>query len=156
MDDKLLRKQLIDMLRGGDAHLTFEEVVSGLPPGKRAIRLHKDVPTAWQLLEHLRIAQWDILEFSRNPKHVSPEFPGGYWPKEDAPPNNKAWTKSVRIFNDDLREMQDLIADESTDVSVRIPHGTGQTVLREGLVLAQHNSYHLGQLVLIRKMLDAW
>jgi hypothetical protein len=104
----------------------------------------------------MRIAQWDILEFSRNPKHVSPEFPKGYWPSGDAPPDDKAWDKSIHAFRADLKAMQDLVADPKTDLFARIPHGEGQTVLREVLLVADHNAYHIGQLVVVRRALGAW
>ena len=112
--------------------------------------------TPWRLVEHMRLAQWDILEFSRNPKHVSPEFPQGYWPKGDAPPNSKAWDVSIKAFRKDLKAMEDLVNDSKTDLFARIPHGEGQTILREALLVADHNAYHLGQLVVIRRLLGAW
>jgi uncharacterized damage-inducible protein DinB len=112
--------------------------------------------SAWQLLEHMRIAQRDILEFSRNPKHVSPEWPEGYWPTKEAPPTKAAWSNSVRAFRSDLRAMQKLVANPASDLFARIPHGDGQTLLREALLVADHNSYHLGQLVMLRRLLGAW
>jgi hypothetical protein len=108
------------------------------------------------LLEHLRIAQWDILEFSRDGRHVSPPFPEGYWPSGDAPPDEEAWERSVSAFRADLKAMEALVADPSTDLFAPIPHGQGQTVLREALLVADHNAYHLGQLVLLRRLLGAW
>ena len=104
----------------------------------------------------MRIAQWDILEFSRNAKHVSPPFPDGYWPDEDAPPDAVAWDRCLAAFRADLQAMQDLVADPSTDLFAPIPHGDGQTILREALLVADHNAYHLGQLVMLRRMLGAW
>jgi len=107
-------------------------------------------------LEHSRIAQWDILEFSRNPKHVSPGFPEGYWPKTPVPPDGAAWDKSVEAFRRDLEEMISLVKNPKTDLYAKISHGDGQTVLREALVLADHNSYHLGQLVDLRRAQGDW
>ena len=104
----------------------------------------------------MRLAQWDILEFSRNPKHVSPEFPAGYWPETDAPPDDKAWQKSIRKFRADLKAMQDLVEDPAIDLLAPIPHGEGQTILREALLVADHNAYHLGQMVTVRRLLGAW
>ena len=104
----------------------------------------------------MRIAQWDILEFSRDPEHVSPAFPEGYWPESEAPPDKSAWARSVQGFRDDLRAMQDLVSDAETDLFAPIPHGDGQTILREALLVADHNAYHLGQLVFIRRCLGAW
>jgi hypothetical protein len=118
---------------------------------------HKGSPhTPWRLLEHLRICQWDILEFSRNPDHLSPEFPDGYWPEEDAPPDSASWDQSVQKFRDDLQAMIDLVACPDTDLYAPIPHGDGQTMLREALLVADHNAYHLGQLVFLRRCLGAW
>ena len=108
------------------------------------------------LLDHLRLAQWDILEFSRTSKHASPEWPKGYWPKAEAPPNPAVWNKSVQQFRKDLKSMQALIANPKTDLYARIPWGDGQTILREALLLADHNAYHLGQLVIVRRALGAW
>jgi len=151
-----LRQHLLELLRGGNAHLNFEEALAGLPPTLRGERPHELPYSPWRLLEHMRIAQWDILEFSRNPKHVSPEFPAGYWPDSDAPPDDKAWQQSVRQFRDDLKAMQALVEDPSIDLFAPIPHGEGQTLLREALLLADHNAYHLGQLVTVRRLLGAW
>ena len=109
-----------------------------------------------EVMEHLRIAQWDILEFSRNPRHKSPEFPAGYWPRTQTPPDAGAWDKSAEAFRKDQKGFCELVSDESTDLFAKIPHGEGQTVLREALVAADHASYHLGQLVLLRRLLGAW
>jgi hypothetical protein len=110
----------------------------------------------WQELEHLRIAQWDIFEFAVNPKHKSPKFPEGYWPEKPAPPDEKAWAKSARAFVSDRKRFAKVLADESTDLFTKIPHGDGQTILRQALTAADHNAYHLGQLVLLRRLLGAW
>jgi len=112
--------------------------------------------SAWELLEHMRIAQWDILEFSRNPKHVSPEWPRGYWPETPEPPNAKAWAKSLKLFAGDLAAMKRLVANPRTNLFARIPHGNGQTILREALLVADHNAYHLGEVVITRRVLGAW
>jgi hypothetical protein len=154
--DKALREHLLSLLRGGGAHLNFDAAVAGLPPELRGARPPGVPHTPWRLLEHLRIAQWDILEFSRNPRHVSPKFPEGYWPDGDAPPDEAAWDRSVAAFREDLQATQDLVADPGTDLFARIPHGEGQTVLREALLVADHNAYHLGQLVVVRRALGAW
>jgi hypothetical protein len=156
MNDRFLREHLLALLRGEGAHLTFDEAIADLPPELRGAKLSGEPHTPWRLLEHLRIAQWDILEFSRNPKHRSPVFPDGYWPNEDAPPNAGAWDRSVSAFRSDLTAMQDLVADPARDLFARIPHGDGQTILREALLVADHNSYHLGQLVMLRRVLGAW
>jgi hypothetical protein len=155
-NDAALRKQLVSLLTESHAHADFEDAVKGLPAELRG-KTPKDAEhSPWELLEHLRIAQWDIMEFSRHPGHKSPEFPSGYWPTKPAPPDEKAWDKSVAAFHRDLKSFCDLITDESTDLFARIPHGDGQTILKEALVLADHNAYHLGQLVLVRRLLGAW
>jgi hypothetical protein len=151
-----LRKHLLDLLRGGGAHLDFEKAVAGLPPKLRGAKPAGQPHTPWRLLEHLRIAQWDILEFCRNPDHESPEFPAGYWPAGDAPPDPGAWDRSADAFRADLRAMQELVADPATDLFKPLPQAQKYTVLREALLVADHNAYHLGQLVLVRRLLGAW
>jgi hypothetical protein len=153
---KSLREHLLYLLRDGGAHLDFEKAVAGLPAGLRGVRPPNVPHTPWRLLEHLRIAQWDILEFTRNPRHVSPPFPEGYWPAGDTPPDAAAWDRSMAAFRADLKAMQDLVADPATDLFTPLPHGQGQTVLREALLVADHNAYHLGQLVVVRRALGAW
>jgi hypothetical protein len=156
VNDAGLRKHLIELLRSRGAHADFDEAIDGLPEGLRGARV-KDVPfTAWRLVEHLRLAQWDILEFSRNAKHKSPQWPEGYWPEADAPPNAGAWDASVAAFRRDLGEMEKLVKDPSNNLFTPIPHGQGQTLLREALLVADHNSYHVGQLILLRRLLGAW
>ncbi len=154
--EKALRQHIVKLLTGGDAHVEFDAAVEGLPAELRGKRPPGAEHSPWELLEHMRIAQWDILEFSRNAKHKSPDFPEGYWPAKPAPPEKGAWEKSVRAFHADLKAMCDLVADEKTDLFAKIPHGDGQTILREALVVADHNSYHLGELVLARRLLGAW
>ena len=154
--DRSLREHLVYLLTGGGAHVSFDAAVARFPASLRGAR-HSGVPySAWEILEHLRIAQWDILEFSRDAQHKSPEWPSGYWPVKPAPPDEKAWDKSLRAFRKDLKAMCALVEDESTDLYAKIPHGDGQTLLREALLVADHNAYHVGQLVLVRKALGAW
>src|SRR4051794_1438873 len=132
--DQSLREHVLYLLRGGGAHLTFEDAVAKLPKKLRGVR-PADLPhSPWRLLEHMRIAQWDILEFCRNPRHVSPPFPDGYWPGGDAPPRPSDWERSVAAFGADLRAMQDLVADTAADLFAPIAHGEGQTLLREALL----------------------
>jgi hypothetical protein len=154
--NKALREHLLSLLRGGEAHATFDKAVSNLPAALVGAKPEGAPHSAWELLEHMRIAQWDILEFSRNPKHVSPEWPEGYWPESAAPPDGAAWDKSVRQFRADLKAMERLVEDPATELSARILHGTGQTILREALLVADHNSFHLGELVFLRRLLGAW
>src|ERR1700674_5394100 len=148
-NDKALREHLLYLLRGGGAHAGFDAAIQGLPAALRAKRPKGAAHSPWEILEHMRLAQWDILEFSKNPKYVPLEFPSGYWPKSVAPPSDRAWTKSVRAFQADLEAMCKLVAAESTNLFARIAHGDGQTVLREALLVADHNAYHLGEMVLL-------
>jgi hypothetical protein len=154
--DKALREHLLQLLTGGHAHADFDTAIKNLPAALRGKRPQGAEHSSWEILEHLRIAQWDILEFSRNPKHKSPDWPSGYWPSSAAPPDEKTWDKSVRAFRRDLKAMIALVEDKSTDLFARIPHGDGQTILREALLVADHNAYHLGELVLVRRLLGAW
>jgi hypothetical protein len=154
--DKVLREHLVSLLKGGGAHVNFDDAVKGLPVSLCGRRPEGAEHSPWELVEHMRIAQWDILEFSRKAKHKSPDWPSGYWPKTPAPPNSAAWNKTVKAFQADLKAMCQLVKRPSTDLYARIPHGDGQTVLREALLVADHNAYHLGQLVLVRRLLGAW
>ncbi len=154
--DKALREHLLSLLKGGNAHVTLEAAITGLPAGLRGKRPKGAPHSPWEILEHLRIAQWDILEFSRDSKHVSPQWPVGYWPATQGPPNDKAWNQCVRAFRTDMESICKLVSDESTDLSAKIPHGSGQTILREAFLVADHNSYHLGEMVLVRRLLGAW
>lgn len=156
MNDPALRQHLDYLLGGGGAHLSFDKAIADLPPELRGAKPPNSPHTAWRLLEHLRIAQWDILEFSQNPKHVSPDWPDGYWPAGDAPPDDTAWDRSVAAFRADLAAMRALVNDPKTDLFAKIPHGDGQTILREALLVADHNAYHLGQLVEVRRAIGAW
>jgi hypothetical protein len=154
--ENALREHIVDLLKGGNAHVSFMDAAENFPATKRGMFAKGLTHTGWQLLEHMRIAQWDILEFSRNAKHVSPEFPEGYWPKAPGPEHEGDWDKSVRTFRRDLQEMIRLVANPNTDLYAKLPHGQGQTVLREALLLADHNAYHLGQLVDLRRALGSW
>ena len=154
--DKSLRKHLLELLNSSNAHVDFERTIADFPVHLRGMRPVGAPHSAWQLLEHLRIAQWDIVEFSYDARHVSPEFPSGYWPKMDAPPDSAAWDESLASFRRDLKKMEKLISDPKVDLHAKIPHGQGHTLLREALLLADHNAYHLGQLLILRRLLGAW
>ena len=156
VNDKALREHLVKLLEGGEAHADLQHAFSELPEAQRGVKPPGAPHTAWQLLEHFRIAQWDILEFSRSAKHVSPQFPEGYWPVSEAPPSAEAWDKSVAAVERDLAAMKKLVSNPKTDLFAPIAHGDGQTILREALLLADHNAYHLGQVVLLRRLLGAW
>jgi hypothetical protein len=151
-----LREHVLYLLRGGGAHLSFDDAVADLPPELRGAKPPNVPHSPWRLVEHMRIAQWDILEFVRNPRHVSPNFPDGYWPQSEAPPDPNAWDRTLQAFRDDLKAVGNIVADPATDLFAVIPHGQGQTVLREALLIADHNAYHLGQLVVVRRALGAW
>lgn len=153
---RALRDHVLDLLGGGHAHVGFKEAVADWPAELWGAKPAGQPFTPWRLLEHIRISQWDIVEFTKSAKHVSPKWPAGYWPERDAPPDAAAWDKSVAQVERDLKTMQGIVRDAETDLFARIPHGTGQTVLREALVLADHNAYHLGQLVLLRRLLGVW
>jgi hypothetical protein len=152
--NRVLRTHVIALLRGGSAHVNFDAAVKHFPAALRGKRAKGSPHSPWELLEHMRIAQWDILEFSRDPKHVSPKFPEGYWPTKPEPPSAQAWEKSVKAFRADHATMIKLVSNEKTDLFAEIPHSDGQTILREALVLADHTAYHLGQFVLLRKTLE--
>ncbi|HEV7919437.1 MAG TPA: DinB family protein [Thermoanaerobaculia bacterium] len=152
---KELREQLAQLLDWDQAHIRFDDAVKDFPPPLRGKRPDGGPHSPWELLEHLRLALWDILEFTRDPKHVSPEFPKGYWPASAEPPDDHAWDESAARYRADLRAFAGLIADDEVDLLGRIPHGSGQTVLRELLLAADHNAYHVGQLMMVRRILGA-
>jgi hypothetical protein len=149
-----LRRHVDNLLRMKGAHLGFEEAVANFPTALRGVKPAGAPHTAWQLLEHMRIAQEDILDFSRNPAYKEKKFPDAYWPATEAPPSEAAWDESVAAFLRDLKAVQELMADTNHDLLAKLAHGKGQTLLREALVVADHNAYHLGQLVFLRKILE--
>jgi hypothetical protein len=150
-----LRLHLVRLLQSSQAHPDFKNAIAGLPEKLRGMRPEGIAHSIWQLVEHMRIAQWDILEFSRDPAHVSPEWPGGYWPGGEAPPDASAWNTCLKKFRADLKAMEELASNPKTDLFARISHGDGQTILREALLVADHNAYHLGQVMLVRKLLES-
>ena len=151
--DTSLREHLLYLIRGGGAHLSFDDMVEDFPVELCGREVEGLPYTAWQVLEHMRIAQWDILEFSRSKDHVSPDFASGYWPKEAG--NPQLWRQTVETFRADQKAMEQLVADPNSELFGNIPHGEGQTILREALLVADHNAYHLGVLAAIRRMLRA-
>ncbi|HMG71893.1 MAG TPA: DinB family protein [Pyrinomonadaceae bacterium] len=148
-----LRDHLLSLLRGGNAHISFDDFVADFPAESCGQTIEGLPYTAWQVLEHMRIAQWDILEFCREAKHVSPKWPEGYWPKPSELGNAELWQATLEKFRADLKQMGDLVSDHLTDLFAKIPHGTGQTILREALLVADHNAYHLGVLVAANRIL---
>lgn len=151
-----LRAELDRILSGKGAHVDFDQAIADLPADQRGAKPHGSPHSVWELVEHIRIAQWDMLEFSRDAKHVSPAWPKGYWPETPAPPDDAAWNRSVKSFHHDLAAMRKLVADPVSDLYTPFAHGDGQTLLREALQLADHNAYHLGEIVLLRRVLGKW
>lgn len=147
-----LREHILELLRGESAHIGLESALKHFPLAHINTRIEDSPHTAWELLEHIRICQWDIVEFSRDANHVSPDFPDGLWPAGQAAVED--WQRSVEQIREDLQAMRDIVADGNTDLFAKIPHGDGQTILREALVLADHNAYHLGQIMLLRRTLE--
>ena len=155
-NDQFLRKHLVELLDGGHAYAPFDEIIADFPAKLRAKKPSGLPHSAWMLLEHMRIAQWDILDFSRNPKYVAPKWPEDYWPESPSLASTAAWDKSVQSFRDDLGAMKTLVSDPKTDLFAKIPWGDGQTILREALLIADHNSHHLGQVIDVRRLLGIW
>jgi hypothetical protein len=151
-----LREHVLYLLQGGGAHTSFDAATAGIPVALRGRRPKGAAHSPWEIVEHMRLAQWDILEFSRNAKHVSAPWPEGYWPATPAPPRAAAWQESLKAFRRDLKAMERLVANPRSRLFARIPHGDGQTLLREALLVADHNAYHLGELLVVRRLLGAW
>jgi hypothetical protein len=151
-NDDSIRKHVLYLLRGGGAHLSFDDFVASFPADLCNRQIQGLPYTPWQVLEHMRLAQWDILEFSRDPNHVSPEFPKGYWPRPDELGSPALWQQTVDAFREDLRQMEEFVENPSTDLYAKIPHGEGQTILREALLTADHNAYHLGVLTVMARI----
>jgi hypothetical protein len=150
----ILIDELIKQLNGGNAHASFEDALKGLPVELRGVKHDKLPYTIWQLVEHIRIAQWDMLKFSKHDKHQSPEWPAGYWVKETAPTDEAAWNNSLKQVNDDREEFINLLKED--DIYKAIPHGDGQSILREALQIADHNAYHIAEIIMIRRLFGAW
>ena len=155
-NDAVLRKHLLALLRGGQAHATFDDTVRGFPLDKIGVRPSGLPHSAWELLEHLRIAQNDILVFSRSADYKPIKWPDEYWPKAPQPERESQWEESAQAVRDDLAEFEKLLQDPGRDLYAPFPWGKGQTLLREALLIADHNSYHLGQLLLVRRAFGAW
>ena len=156
-DVEILREYLLKLLDSKLAHMPFSQAVADFPEDKINSRPPNVTYTFWHLLEHLRITQWDILEYTRDPKHVSPQWPEGYWPARDAQADEAKWNETIRQFRADLDAMKAIVADPNTDLFTPIPHGYGgHTVLREALLIADHNAYHIGELGILRQVMNAW
>jgi uncharacterized damage-inducible protein DinB len=151
---KVLIAELIKLIEGGTAHGSFDDAIEGLAPELRGVVPNQLPYSAWQLIEHIRIAQWDMLEFSKSEKHISPAWPDGYWVEETAPADEETWEKSLQQISDDRDEFIDLLKNQ--DIYKALPHGDGQSILREALQIADHNAYHTGQIVVVRRLLGDW
>lgn len=151
-----LRTHLLNLLSWQDAHVDFDTAVQGVPPDYYGRRPDAVPYSLWQLVEHMRLTQHDILSFCRNPDYVEPSWPDDYWPEEEAPASAEGWVESVAGFRRDLKAMKQIVANAEIDLFSPIPHGKGQTYLREALLVADHNAYHVGQLVIVRRMLGIW
>jgi hypothetical protein len=156
MSDDALRDHLVRLLEWRDAHVDFDAAVAGLPPHLHGSRPAGLPYSPWELLEHLRITQRDILDFCRDANYSEPRWPDEYWPGSPAPASVEAWEESVAAFRRDREELAKLARDRGVELFARIPHGSGQTYLRELLLVADHNAYHLGELVAVRRLLGAW
>jgi hypothetical protein len=154
--DTIIREQLVALLAGGNAHLTFEQAVSGFPVAFINRKPPNTPYTPWHLLEHMRIAQWDILEFIQNPAHISPGWPEGYWPPQEAEADESQWQQTIAAFKTDLKTLQDLMAEPTTDLFAPLALGPEYTILREILVVADHNAYHIGEFAILRQVMSTW
>jgi hypothetical protein len=155
-NDSALRRQLLDLLRGGHAHMSFDDAVEAFPPGQL-----DDFPagvgyTPWHLLEHVRIAQWDILMFIRDPHHISPAWPEGYWPPTEAKAGEADWQATLAGFRADHHALEEIVADPRTDLTGDLPHAPGYSILREILVVSDHNAYHIGEFAILRQVMHTW
>ena len=154
--NKVLRQQLLALLRGGNAHMGVEQAVADFPPDSINTRPPSVPYTPWHLLEHIRIAQWDILEFVRNPHHVSPEWPEGYWPQPEEQADETKWQATIAAIQADLRAIQQMAEDPNIDLSAPLSHAKDYTVLRELLLVADHNAYHIGEFAILRQVMGTW
>jgi hypothetical protein len=153
---EVVRKELLALLRGGNAHMDFDELTDRFAV-EDINRRSPEVPyTPWQLVEHMRIAQWDILEFVRDPDHVTPSWPEGFWPPREEEADAARWVETLNSFRSDLQALQDMVADPETDFFAPIPHAPDYTIFREILLAADHNAYHMGELGMLRQILGAW
>ena len=154
--NEVLREQLLQLLRGRNAHLSFEDAVSSFPPESINTKPPNVLYTPWHLVEHIRIAQWDILEFMRDPEHISPKWPEGYWPPPDEVTNESGWKRSIESFGTDLKDLEAMVQDDEIDLMAELPHAPGYTYLREILLVADHNAYHIGEFSILRQIMGTW
>ena len=154
--DKAVRDQLLDLLNGGNAHMSFDEAVERFPLDQINLFPSNVSYTPWHIVEHMRRCQWDILEYIRDPNYVSPPWPDEYWPKPDEQADQARWEQTLNDFRADLQAFKRMVTDESTDLYAGLPHAPQHNILREVLVLADHNAYHIGELAVLRQVMGAW
>ncbi len=154
--EDVVREQILALLNGGNAHMTFEEAIADFPVASINTVFPNSTYTPWHLLEHLRISQWDILDFIRNPNYQEMEWPKDYWPPQDQQATPADWERTIQSFQVDMRALQEIVKDPKTDLYARIPHGTGQTIFREMLLVADHNAYHIGEFAIMRQVMGTW
>jgi DinB superfamily len=154
--DTVVREQLRELLEGGDAHMTFDEAVANFPRDHMNTKAPNVPYTPWHLLEHIRLAQWDIIEFIRNPHYVSPPWPEGFWPAENVQADDVAWEKTIASYRAGLQSLLEMVADPTVNLYAPIPHGDGQSILREILVVSDHNAYHIGEFATLRQVMGIW
>jgi hypothetical protein len=154
--NQILRQHLLDLLRGGNAHMPFKAAVADFPSDAFNTLAPQADYTPWRLLDHMRRAQWDIIEFVRNPKYVSPEWPKGYWPDQGQRADQALWDETIRKFLDDLKDFEDIVEDPKNDLLADILHAPGYTILREALLIADHNAFHMGEFAALRQVMGTW
>ena len=154
--DRVLREQLIQLLIGRNAHMNFDDAVADFPMDFINRRPPAVPYTPWHIIEHIRIAQWDILEFVRDPNHISPHWPEGYWPHPEATATEFQWKESIDSFKSDLQGVESIVEDEAIDLMAEIPHAPGYTYIREVLLVADHNAYHIGEFSILRQVMGTW
>lgn len=155
-NESFIREELVFLLRKGNAHMPFEEAVLNFPIRHINTKPKNISYTFWHLVEHIRLTQWDIIDFTQNPNYKEPKWPHDYWPEKDAIATKISWDRSVKQVLKDLDEMVGIVRNPKTDLFAKIPHGNGQTILREALVIADHNAYHVGELAILRQVMNAW
>lgn len=154
--EKITRQRLLELLKGGNAHMTFDEAVKDFPESEMNTKFPNGTYSSWGLLEHIRRTQWDILDFIRNPEYKEKEWPDDYWPEKGKKATRKDWDETIRKFKADSKKLEEIIKNRKTDLYSKIPHGTGQNILREILLVADHNAYHIGELGIMRQVMGTW
>jgi hypothetical protein len=154
--EKAVRAQLVALLKGGNAHMALDEAVKDFPISELNTKFPNGTYTSWGLLEHIRRTQWDILDFIRNPNYKELDWPNDYWPEKNKKATEKDLKQTIALFNKDSKELERIVLDPKTDLYAKIPHGTGQNILREILLVGDHNAYHIGEFAIMRQVMDTW